>query len=147
MAFKFRYEALLSYRGHLKDRAEIEVSRCRQSLNEARKRLAFLKNEFHRSDAVLHEDLTKSITADELKMYSDYLTGLKEKIERQSFEVSQQEISLKKKREALLKRTKEYKVMEKLKEKDVKKWQENQSQLEQKRLNEMNILRHDRGYL
>jgi flagellar export protein FliJ len=50
------------------------------------------------------------------------------------------------KRRVLLEKTKEFKIIERLKEKDFQKWQDQQRLEEQKRMDEIAVLRHGRQF-
>ena len=55
--------------------------------------------------------------------------------------------ALEKKRKELLEKEKRVKVLETLRDKDFEKWQKKQDELEQKRINELAVLRHGRAYV
>jgi flagellar export protein FliJ len=144
MAFEFRYEALLSYRGRLKEKAEIELSRARRCLKEATDGLASLENARRLAGDALRKDLARVIPAHVLRVQSEYLDILKHKSLDKVQEVSRWETEVKEKRNALLRITKDFKIMEKLRERDLEKWQLLQNRLEQKRQDEIVILRHQK---
>ena len=146
MAFKFRYDALLTFRQHLKDSAEIELSKCRKKLYTAKEILENSITESLRIRKVMRADLYSKIPAYELQHYADYLNDLKEKISQQALEVSNCEKEVAEKLEDLISKTKDFKVIEKLKEKEFQAWQAHQNQLEQKRQNEITILRYGRKF-
>jgi flagellar protein FliJ len=147
MGFKFRYEALLGYRQHLKEKAEIEYSQARQqlkllkdTLNEYQKDLDVTRNELAR---YLREK-TDSIT---IKNYSGYIGALKLRIVIKEAEIAKSEKLVAERLESLLNKTKKFKIIEKLKEKDYKKWEKKLNILEQKQLSEVGVLRHGREFL
>lgn len=142
MAFNFRYEALLSYRRHQKDRAEVEFSRSLKTLREAKESLWALFESRQRANVLLQSDLAGRVPAYTVKNHSDYLSALKHRIAVQSEEVSKCEKMVGVKRGELLQKTKAYKVMEKLREKDSEKWEKRLNELEQKRMDEMAVTRH-----
>ena len=142
MGFHFRYEALLSYRRHLKERAEVEFSRAQKQLQICREGLKEFNDKRDRVTALLESDLRKKVASYVMKNYSDYIKALGHKIAVQKLEVIQWEEVVRKKLEILLYKTKQHKVIERLKEKDLEKWKQNQNFLEQKTINEVAILRH-----
>ena len=144
MAFKFRYQSLLSYRLHLKEKAEIELARAQQQLNRARELLKHLTESLKKGQVELDAALSKSLSSDDLKIHLDYLAGLKIRIEIQERETQKCKEKVKKKMEALLEKTKEYKVIEKLKQKDAEKRDYRLMQEERKAMNETAILRYKR---
>ncbi|MBW1766233.1 MAG: flagellar export protein FliJ [Deltaproteobacteria bacterium] len=122
MAFKFRYETLLSYRQHLKEKAGSELSRARQQLTKIRGSLENHKETLQQANQYLEADLKTKISSDELKNHSDYLAGLRGRIETEEQEVAEWKKVVREKLENLLTETKQYKVIEKLKERNFKKW-------------------------
>jgi flagellar protein FliJ len=147
LAFKFRYEALLGYRQHLKEKAEIEYSQARQQLNRLRETLVeyqeavdVTRNELAR----LLREKTDSMT---IKNYSQYLGALKLWIAIKDAEIAKAEKLVADRLENLLNKTKKFKIIEKLKEKDFKKWEKKLNILEQKQLSEVGVLRHGREFL
>ena len=70
MAFRFRYESLLSYRRHLEERAEVEFSTARQHWREAQDTLASLSRQFDVAGSGLQADLAGKIPSNELKNHT-----------------------------------------------------------------------------
>ena len=131
----------------MKEKAEIELSIARKQLKQARESLEMKKESLRQTNQLLTSSIKASISSDELKAHSDYMTGLKSKIGAQELEVAEQGKLVMKKREYLLTKAKQYKVIEKLKEKDLKKWDHQQLQMEQKKMNEVAVLRYGREFL
>lgn len=147
MAFTFRYETLLSYRQHIKEKAEIELSRARGQLKQARDLLEYYVESLQQAKKSLESDLKTSISSDEIGNHTDYLSGLKGNIGVQKLKVAEVKKEVRKKMEDLLTKAKQFKVIEKLKERDLQKWSHQQLQMEQKRLNEVAVIRHGREFL
>ena len=147
MGFAFRYESLLSYRGHLKEMAEEDLARATRQLKVGRSLLKDHRAAFQEGGQFLKSRIAKRIPSAEIKNHADFMTGLKEKIRILEMKVVEWEGTVRRKREALVKRTKEYKVIEKLKEEDFQRWQYQQLQMEQKRMNEVAVTRHGRVFL
>ncbi|MBW1861688.1 MAG: flagellar export protein FliJ [Deltaproteobacteria bacterium] len=146
MAFKFRYETLLSYRQHLKEKAGSELSRARQQLTKIRGSLENHKETLQQANQYLEADLKTKISSDELKNHSDYLAGLRGRIETEEQEVAEWKKVVREKLENLLTETKQYKVIEKLKERNFKKWSHQQHLLELKRMNEAAVIRYGKEF-
>ncbi|MFZ7113242.1 MAG: flagellar export protein FliJ [Desulfatiglandales bacterium] len=147
MGFKFRYEALLSLRERLKEQAEIELAGARKQLREARDRLDLYQGRYHQARDAFESRLKRPIPSGEICSYRDYLAGLSEKISAQGVEIGKREELVREKIRDLMAKTKQYRVMEKLKEKDLIKWRDQQFQEEQKWMNEVAITRHGRPFL
>jgi flagellar export protein FliJ len=75
-----------------------------------------------------------------------YLNGLEHQIATYEKTVAEKEAQVRDKRADLLSKTKEYKVMAKLKEKDQKRWEEKAAKEEQKILDELAVIRHGRTF-
>jgi flagellar FliJ protein len=146
MGFKFRYQSLLSYREHLKEKAEIEFGSAQRRLQKGRQDLEVYEARLHKARISLEKGLMSRMTSGEMGAYSDYLNGMKRKIAAQKQEVARREKSVAEKRKKLLERTKEYRIIEKLMEKDHQTWTNQLSLLEQKKVDEMSVTRHGKNY-
>lgn len=142
MGFHFRYESLLNYRQHLKEKAEVDLSRARQRLRQSMETLEAYEEGLKQSREVLDQNLKNNLPSHELQNYSDYFISLEERIGLAEMEIIDHERTVRQKMQILLSKTKDFKVMEKLKEKDLKKWNHQQHLSELKRLNEIAIIRH-----
>ena len=147
MGFKFRYEALLGYRKHLKEKAEIEYSQAKHQLKRLRDELTEYQVEMTAARNDLAKTLREKTDSYTMKNYSQYISSLKIWITMKQAEVAKSEILVSKKLENLLNKTKKFKIMEKLKEKDFQKWKNNLNVIEQKQLSEAAVLRHGREFL
>lgn len=144
MGFTFRYETLLSYRERIKEQAEIELAAARRRVREAREALDLYQRNLAKANTIFASRLKTRISSGEIKNHRDYLTGVGAKIKAQQREIWKREEIEKEKLEDLLNKTKQYKIIEKLKEKDYRKWQQKQLQEEQNRMNEVAVTRHGR---
>lgn len=147
MGFKFRYQTLLSYREHLKEKAEIEFGSAQRRLQESRQVMESYEIRLRKARIALEQGLMTRMTSEEMATYSDYLNGMKRKILAQKQEIARRERIAAKKRKDLLERTKEYRIIEKLLEREHTAWKHQLSIAEQKRLDEMSATRHGRNYL
>ena len=147
MGFKFRYEALLGYRQHLKEKAEIEYSQARQQLKRLKDTLLKYQEELDATRDELARCLREKTDSMTIKNYSQYIGALKLWIAMKDAEIAKSEKLVAERLENLLNKTKKYKIIEKLKEKDYKKWEKKLNILEQKQLSEVGVLRHGREFL
>jgi len=147
LGFKFRYEALLGYRQHLKEKAEIEYSQARQQLKRLKDTLVAYQEEMDDVRNELARCLREKTDSMTIKNYSQYIGALKLWIAMKEAEIDKAEKLLVEKLDSLLNRTKKFKIIEKLKEKDYKKWEKKLNIMEQKQLSEMGVLRHGREFL
>jgi flagellar FliJ protein len=147
MGFKFRYESLLSYRGHLKEKAEIDLGKAQAQLSRARQLLEHYETLLQEARNSLDKGMTAVMASEEVVTYADYLNGLKRRISAQHLEVTRWEKVVAEKRKVLLAKSKEYRIIEKLKEKDFQKWNHQELLLEQKKMNEVAVVRFGREFL
>jgi len=147
LGFKFRYEALLGYRQHLKEKAEIEYSQARQKLKHLKDTLSGYQDELDVTRNELARCLREKTDSITIKNYSGYIGTLKLWIAIKEAEIAKAEKLAAERLENLLDRTKKFKIIEKLKEKDFKKWEKKLNILEQKQLSEVGVLRHGREFL
>ena len=147
MGFKFRYEALLSFRQRLKEQAEIELAKAQKQLREARELLDLYRQRFQLASESFESRLKRPVSSGEIRSHRDYLAGLHEKISAQGVEIRKRDEVVRGKIKNLMTKTKQYKVMENLKEKDLIKWRDQQFQEEQRWMNEIAITRHGRMFL
>ena len=146
MAFTFRFEGLLSYRRHLKERAELELAKSLQSLTQARSLMEAQEQALIRERHDLDSGLKKRIHTEELLTHFEFISELEKRRQNQAQEVTKWEVEVQKSREYLLNETTRYRVIEKLKEKDYRKWKHQQQQKEQKRLDEVTVIRFGRDF-
>ena len=131
----------------MKEKAEIEFSEARRRLREARESLGRLRGEYGRVGEGFRASLVRGVPSQELKGRAEYWDHLKEGLNQGALEVSVREREALEKKETLLKRTKDLKTMERLKEKDLEAWVSRERLLEQKRLSEIAVMRHGKEYL
>ncbi len=147
MRFRFRYEALLSYRKYLKEQAEIELAKANEQLRIARQDLEEMLRKYETTNKRLEQKLEKRIYGNRLQDYTNYLLALKSEMEQKASEISEWEKRVDKKRKILLQKNKEWKILDTLKERDYKKWLQEANKKEQKEINEMAIVRYGRDFL
>ena len=146
MGFSFRFETLLAYRGHRKEQAEAALGRERRRLNRAQDELEGLRNRRRQSGEELSASLRQRPTADLLRYHADFLSALKRRIEARKTDVAACEQAVRDRLNEVLARTREYRIMEKLKERDYEAWLLEQRHQEQKVLDENAVIRHGRVF-
>ena len=146
MGFIFRFGSLLKVRKHHKEAAEIGLSKALGRLNRERLQLQSLREDWDQARRRLEKELRSSVPSKWLRLYSDFFSGMKARIADQQETIARCENEVLEKRSILLEKTKEFKIIEKLKEKDYQKWQDHQRLEEQKRMDEIAVLRHGRQF-
>ena len=142
MRFRFRYESLLKYRQHLKGKAEVDLARAQQQLRKSMEILEAYEEGLRQSRQALDQNLKNNLPSHELQNYSDYFISLEERIGLAEMEMINHERTVRQKMQTLLSKTKDFKAIEKLKEKDLEKWNHQQHLDELKKINEIAIIRH-----
>ncbi len=144
MRFRFRFESLLTYRAHRKERSEAALGRARQQLRQAREKKVELKNRFRETGEELRDLLKKERSAHLLRTYTDFLSELERKMNTQEMVIAHGEREVRDRVQEVLARTRETKIIEKLKERDREVWLYEQRRQEQKDLDEAAVVRHGR---
>lgn len=147
MKFKFRYESLLSYTGHIKEKAAIEFARAQGMLRKIDENIDSYGNEILKTNNDLEKNMRGTISSNVIINYSEFINALEIKIEIQKIERLKAEQALFEKRKNLLEKSRQCKIFEKLKERDLKKWNFDQNQMELKEINEAAIIRHGKDFL
>lgn len=138
---------MLSYRGHLKEKAAIEFARAQNRVREIDEKINGLNDEIAKANDDLEKRMRETMSSEDIINYSEFINALLIQVEIKKMERIRAEKALIQKRKNLLEKTKEYKVFEKLKERDLEKWLHDQNQLELKDINEAAIIRHGKDFL
>lgn len=146
MGFTFRFEALLKYRLHRKERAEVELGRARKRLNQARERLEALQKRRQEAGKELQVALKGRASANFLQGHADFVTAFEGRIQSQKEEVDRCRDDVRDRVKTVLDRTREVQVVEKLQERDHQTWIQEELRKEQKTLDEIAVIRHGRAF-
>jgi flagellar FliJ protein len=147
LKFKFRYESLLSYREHLKEKAAVEFSRAQSAVRKINEKIISYSDEVTKVNDDLEKNMRDTMSSNDIINYSEFINALLIRIEMKKIERLKAEQELFQKRKNLLEKSRQCKVFEKLKEKDFEKWHHDQNQLELKEINEAAVIRHGKSYL
>ena len=146
MGFSFRFEALLRYRLHSKERAEIELGRARKGLSQARETVEALQNRRRETGEELQQALKSRTSAYLLQSHADFVSGLEGRILAQEAEVERCKEDVRDRVKVVLERTREVQMVEKLEERDRQAWLQEEQRKEQKTLDEIAVIRHGRTF-
>ncbi|GAA0362106.1 hypothetical protein GCM10008932_13430 [Alkalibacterium iburiense] len=135
-SYRFSMEKVLEWRADLEDSAHLLVKEKEEALQNEQARLEGLIKE---SRKLKSENLFKS-SIDDLKRHSLYTELLDDKIVRQKLAIQTAETELDRAREQLKEAHKDKKVMEKLEEKEKKRYIEFVNKKEQEQLDEISTL-------
>ncbi len=143
--YKFNLQVLLDYRTRIEEGLQIELSQFRRELDSA-KQLFFsyqIKKSYYEDELVKKEE--KEIDLEEGLLYRDYLRGMSIRIGEQRELVAKAKIAFEKKQKELLEAAKKRKVLEKVKEKDWKRFMAALERKERIMIDEMGIRRYQRA--
>ena len=147
MKFNFRYESLLSYRQHLKEKAAIEFARAQSILRKIDENITAYKDEITKENDDLEKKMRETVSSNDIINHFEFIDALLIRIEIKKIERLKAEQVLSQKRKNLLEKSRQYKVFEKLRERDLEKWHHDQNQLELKEINEAAVIRHGKNFL
>ncbi len=141
--YRFNLQVLLDYRKRVEEGIQIELSHVQRKFEEERQLILSYQEEknFYEEELARREE--REIDVEEGILYRDYLKGMRVKIKKQEEIVARMRVELDKKREELLAVTKNRKILEKVKEKDWKKFARELARREGMFIDEVGI----RGYL
>jgi flagellar FliJ protein len=138
MAFKFRLEKVLHHRKSLEDFARKNFLEAQADLLEAQNILTGYYQDIERSQqdrqAII---LNENQQSDRLRQIHDYIKGTEIKIERQKLVVREKMSKVEEMQLALQEASIEYKMIEKLKERQQEDYRLSEKKLEEKELTEM----------
>ena len=147
MKFKFRYESLLSYREHLKEKAAIEFARAQGNLRKINEKISSYRDEIVKLNDDLEIKMRETMSSNDIINHSEFIDALLVRIEMKKIERLKAEEVLLEKRKNLLEKSRQCKVFEKLKERDLERWHHDQNQLELKEINEAAVIRYGKNFL
>ena len=122
--YRFNLQVLLDYRKRIEEGLQIELSQVQRKLEKEKQ----LLTAYHREKRYYEEELVrreeKEIDVSEALLYRDYLRGMRIRIKEQRDMVAKAKGDLDIKQNELLNATKKRKVLEKVKEKEWKRFKE-----------------------
>jgi flagellar FliJ protein len=141
MGFRFKLEALRSYRQHQEEMRQKELADCMRRRDATAAKLKELLIQREQTESASIREQIGSTTGSHLSMYVSYLQRLEENIveQRERWAMADKECDAK--RESLMEAVKKRKALEKLKEKGLKNYMENLDHEELKFIDEIAINR------
>ncbi len=144
--FDFKLETVKNHRRILKELANREYLAAKFAVDQ---KLAIIKSMYEAIDdaRVRADDLqsTKGATSHNLVQIDDFITGQGVRIERARQEVREMMVALEEKHEALVEKVKDFKILEKLEAKQKVKFKKEQNKIEQKKTDDLTIMRFKRS--
>lgn len=135
--FRFKLQSLLDYRRRLKEQWETATAAAVQALIQAERTLQQLNSTWQQSVEAFYRQQQQAVAAEVYDHYHQYLTKLKNEIAAQQVRVEQAHKHLEECRRKLQDATKDYKVVEKIKEHEWERYCQEMLAAEQKMLDEI----------
>jgi len=123
--YRFNLQVVLDYRKRIEEGLQIELSQIQRELEKEKQLFLAYRREknYYEEELVKREE--KEINVNEALLYRDYLRGMRIKIKEQRDIVAKAKGDFDIKQNELLNATKKRKVLEKVKEKEWKRFKEN----------------------
>ena len=143
--YRFNLQVLLDYRKRIEEGLQIELSQIRRDLEKEKQLLiSSQRKKLHYEEELVKKE-EKDINVNEALLYRDYLKGMRIRIKEQRDLVAKVKIDLDKKREELLDATKKKKGLEKVKERDWKRFMDGLQKRERILIDEVGIRKYQRS--
>ena len=110
MKFRFRYESLLSYREHLKEKAAVEFAMAQSALKKIDKKILAYSDEITKANDDLEKKMRNTMSSNDIINHSEFINALLIRIELKKIERLKAEQVLFQKRKTLLEKSRECKV-------------------------------------
>lgn len=130
--FRFRLEKVLDYRKRTEEDRQRKLAKSLNILDKDEKRLGSLHERHQRYQDDFNTVRSKGIWASMALVYTNFFTRSSNEIEQQGERVLKSRIEANKKRVSLIEATKEKKVLEKLRERKFDEYQEEETRLEER---------------
>jgi flagellar FliJ protein len=143
--YRFSLQVVLDYRKRIEEGLQIELSQIQRELEKEKQLLLAYRREknYYEEELVKREE--KEINVNEALLYRDYLRGMRIRIKEQRDIVTKAKGDLDIKQNELLNATKKRKVLEKVKEKEWKRFKENIERRERILVDEVGMRKYQRG--
>ena len=142
--YRFNLQVLLDYRKRIEEGLQIELSQVQRELEKEKQLLTAYQREKHYYEEELVRREEKEIDVSEALLYRDYLRGMRIRIKEQRDVVAKAKGDLDIKQNELLDATKKRKVLEKVKEKEWKRFKENLERKERILIDEIGMRKYQR---
>ena len=140
----FTLHAVLKYRHQLEDRALQNLAQALQVEARLREALHQVEQELADLYAGLQRDREQGTTVDRLILFDQRIDLVKTQVAERRAAVEKQQVQVNKRRQQLLKASKDRKVIEKLKEQQNAAYKHHLDKLEAGMLDEIAVLSHER---
>lgn len=146
MAFDFKFESLLKYRKRLEEAAQREFIAARRELDESLAKIQQMYASIEASRNYIHSCQVQGVSGDISRILSSeqFILGQKIKIDLERGRARELMMRVEEKQELLLAAAREFKKIEKLKERQRADFKKQQRRLETKRVDDLVVIRSGR---
>jgi len=143
--YRFNLQVVLDYRKRIEEGLQIELSQIQRELEKEKQLFLAYRREknYYEEELVKREE--KEINVNEALLYRDYLRGMRIRIKEQRDSVAKAKGDFDIKQNELLNATKKRKVLEKVKEKEWKRFKENIERRERILVDEVGMRKYQRS--
>lgn len=134
MAYKFSYQKILDVRQIQEDQKSSEVASAQNELEKEKDELSKLEDE---KSSTLKDNGNDSQSSLDLMRKNSFMNRVNDNIDKQKLKIEEKEETLSNKKNELLEASKSRKIMDKLKESDLKKYNIEESRKEQNQIDEI----------
>jgi len=138
--FHFKLEKVLDYRGQLEEQAKAALAAAQA---EHDRQAALVNGLRDRLAAHMDRQAESNKSANDMWLWRQYKDALEQDISREQYRLSELELKLHQARQEAVARSKDKKLLEKLKETQAKKHHEEENAREEKENDEMATLRYE----
>jgi len=138
--FAFKLEKVLDYRAQLEEQARGALARAKEAHDAKAAEVAALEG---RLEAHMREEAKSRKTANDMWLWRQYKQALEQDISVARMDLKNLELKLQKCRTEAVERSRDRKLLEKLKETQAKKYHDEQSAREEKENDEMATIRYE----
>ena len=138
--FQFKLEKVLDYRGQLEEQAKGALAVAQEAYDAQNAQVQQLMDQMA---AHLEKEVESQKSANDMWLWRQYRDALAQDVERARMELRRLELNLQQRRKEAVERSKDRKLLEKLKETQAKKYHEEESAREEKENDEMATIRYE----
>lgn len=138
--FHFKLEKVLDYRAQLEEQAKSALAAAQEAHDRQQGVVADITD---RLAAHMAKEGESMKNANEMWLWRQYKDALEQDLQRERLKLSELELNLHRRRQEAVERSREKKLLEKLKEQQAKKHHAEESAREEKENDEMATLRHE----
>jgi flagellar protein FliJ len=124
LMYTFKLQVVLDHRQYIEDRLQKELADIRRQRDDARQRLEALQRKAADTAAALKREQANGLSSDRVVAYHAYIKRLDGDIARQAKAVGEIEARVRMKHNDLLKAVKNRQILEKLKEKEFRRYRQ-----------------------